>query len=109
MKTVKILALVFFLVSLNSLAGNGKGTEAKDYSELIKTSLSLPKELNKAGVQEKIQFYFSVDEKGNVTEVDAITDNKEIKQSLEKQFYNLTFPGLKPKATNSVAVNFVVY
>ena len=107
-KTI-IPALAFFFISLCSFAGNEKGSDVKNYSELIRSSLILPKTTDKSGVQEKIQFYFSVDDKGNVLEVDAITDNKEVKQCLEKQFYNLIFPGLKPKATNSVAVNFVVY
>src|SRR3954469_23184120 len=101
MKKTIIPALAFFFISLSSFAGNEKGPDVKNYSELIKTSLTLPKTTDKSGVQEKIQFYFSVDEKGNVTEVDAITNNKAVKESLEKQFYNLTFPGLKPKATNS--------
>lgn len=112
MKNIKtLIALITLLILYFSglQAGNGHENPNSPFSKKVKSSIKTPSVIKEKHLSQKVKVYFSVNEKGEVTEVFANSTNKEIKKDLEEQFLHFTFPELKPCGTNSIELNFVVY
>lgn len=112
MKNIKtIIALITLLILYFSglQAGNGPESPASQFSKKVKSSIKTPSVIREKHLSQKVKVYFSVNEKGEVTEVFADSSSKEVKKDLEEQFLHFTFPELKPCGINSVEINFVVY
>lgn len=108
MKTVKSpLLLIAFLISLSTaVAAKDK---PKTFSQKIQAVLSTSKQLKTTAATEKVTVYFVVNDDGNVTEVNAKTQNAEVKKHIESQFLSLNLCGLQSCVTNTIDVNFVVH
>lgn len=109
MKTLKSLlivaaTLVFYTNTITAnTAGNG------EMMKKIKSALNMPESMKAKHSSKKVTVHFAVNEKGDVNEVCAITNDKSAKKDIETQFMKLNFPGLLPCVKNSVDINFVVY
>lgn len=105
MKTLKTSLLLIALISSLSTV-KAASDKPKTFSQKIQSVLSTSKQL-KTTASEKVTVYFAVNSDGNVVEVNAKTQNEEIKKHIETQFLNLNLSGLQPCVTNTVDVNFV--
>jgi hypothetical protein len=105
------IALMSLFLGLGSLAiaTNGTNDPSTFASKTIKSKIILPDNLKKAGFHEKVKMIFTVNDKCEVNHVIAVTNNPELKASLEKQFIGLSFDGFKTNGANSVVLNFNVY
>ena len=109
MKNLKLIVFaISMLVSTTAFPGDDK-SNLKLLSQKVQRMLKTPEAIKEHKASQKITVYFSVNENGDVTDVLARTDNKEIKQDIENQFRCMNFKGLKPSVTNSIDVTFVVY
>ena len=110
MKTIIFLSAL--LLSFTTIVKANDDTNvllAQSLSKKVQTALVMPDAFKQEAKTQKITIYFAVNENGKVTEVNAVTNNKEAKTDLEKQFAQLNFKGLQPCVYNSIDVNFVVY
>jgi hypothetical protein len=107
MKTF-ILSLALFLMSITLTANTGEET-TKDISHKIKEMVTMPESLKQKHRSEKVTVDFTVNEGGQVIEVNAKTKDTATKRDLEKQFLQFKFEGLKPCVTNSIDINFLMY
>jgi predicted dinucleotide-binding enzyme len=109
MKNLKsILFVIAILVSNTAFPGDDK-SNLKSLSKKVQSVLKTPEAIKAQHTSQTVTIYFSVNENGDVTDVLACTDNKQIKQDVENQFRCMNFKGLKPSVTNSIDVHFVVY
>ncbi len=110
MKTITLIfaLLMSFTYSVNANDDTNVSL-THNLSKKVQTSLVMPDALKQQAKTQKITIYFAVNENGKVTEVNAVTNNKEAKADLEKQFIQLNFKGLQPCVYNSIDVSFVVY
>ena len=110
MKTITIILALFLCVTFNAKANDDTNVSlTQSLSKKVQTTLIMPEALKQQTKAQKITIYFAVNEKGEVTEVNARTNNREAKADLEKQFAQLNFKGLQPCVYNSIDVNFIVY
>lgn len=58
--------------------------------------------------EQKVEILFSTDQNGKVNFVLAKTNDADLKNKIEKQFYALHFKTLKQDAINSVTLNFKI-
>jgi hypothetical protein len=111
-KKLKILALAAFFslgfISLNATVLPKESKSAGPVTEKIRHTLSLPQELKNPGSTQKVKVSFVIAENGTVESVAANTKNIALKQNVENQFRQLTFPELKAGLYN-VQVIFNVY
>lgn len=96
-------------LSINTVKATVTGADKNKLGKKIQSALSTPETVKHKNKSEKITVYFCVNAEGKVIEVNAKTNNKEIKQHLEKEFLTLTLPDLKPCVTNTIDINYVVY
>jgi hypothetical protein len=110
MKTITIILALLISFTYTVKANDDTNVSlTHSLSKKVQTSLVMPEALKQQAKTQKITIYFSVNENGKVVEVNAVTNNKEAKADLEKQFMQLNFKGLQPCVYNSIDVNFVVY
>ncbi len=110
MKTITvILALLLSFTTIVKANDDTNISLNQSLSKKVQTTLIMPDALKHQTKTQKITIYFAVNENGEVTEVNARTNNKEAKADLEKQFSQLNFKGLQPCAYNSIDVSFIVY
>jgi hypothetical protein len=110
MKNFKLkLATLALIAGLSFSATAADTNESSSAAKMISAKITLPEHLKKSGYAEKVRVMFTVNENGNVTNVAAVTANKELKAAIENQFLTLSFGGLKANAANSVVLNFKVY
>lgn len=108
MKTISII-LSLFVLNTSAYAFIHDGSLYKAYSQKIKNAISVPADLKQKSNQQKVMVYFKVNEQGMVTEVNASTQNKTLKEHVEKQFKDLNFKGLQTEKFNIVQLNIIVY
>lgn len=109
MKTIIIISAL--LLSFTSISKAHDGTNQvliHNLSKKVQATLVMPEALKQQSKNQKITIYFAVNENGEVTEVNARTNNKQAKADLEKQFRQLNFKGLQPSIYNSIDVSFIV-
>jgi len=103
--TKTILVMSFTLSALiakpNILIENALTLDAE---KTIKESIKFPPICYSR--DQKVQVLFTTNENGNVNFVLAKTNDKILKQEIEKQFYSLRLVNLKQDAVNSVTLNF---
>ncbi len=106
-------ALSFFaagiIISFSALANDNNLTSSlPETSKEIKNHIKFPNLINTPNntQQEKINVVFTIDELGKVNFVIANTDNKQLKQTIEKQFENLILKQLKANNAYSIQFNF---
>lgn len=104
-----IIILSLFVLNTSVYALKHDGSLYKAYSLKIKNAISVPEDLKQKSTQQKVKVYFKVNEKGMVTEVNANTQNKTLKEHVEKQFKDLNFKGLQTEKFNIVQLNIIVY
>jgi hypothetical protein len=109
MKTTILLSALLLSFIGNIKASDTNNELTQSLSKKVQAALVMPEALKQQAKTQKITIYFTVNETGNVTEVNAITNNKKAKADLEKQFTQLNFKGLQPCVYNSIDVSFVVY
>jgi hypothetical protein len=110
MKTITLILALLLCFTLNVKANDDTNVSlTQSLSKKVQTALVMPDALKQQSKTQKITIYFAVDENGKVTEVNAVTNNKEAKADLEKQFSQLNFKGLQSCVYNSIDVNFVLY
>ncbi len=107
-KSILMATLVFMAGTSVIKAGNGLNAE-KDASGNIATHIAIPEQLKKQGFREKVKVRFTVNENGKVNGVVAVTANRLLRLTVEKQFLNLSFVGLKSGPAHTVVLNFNVY
>jgi hypothetical protein len=73
----------------------------------VKT-VQLPEQLKKEGFDKKVKVLFTVDQSGKVQDVLCISEQAELKSSVEKQFMNLNFPEMNENTLYSICINFKV-
>ena len=111
MKTMRKITLTA-LLSLGLLsagqANTLNGKEKENTSQKIQSAVSLPKEFKNPGFSEKVKIFFTVDEKGNVVQEVAATNNAALRQAIEKQFKQIHFAELAPETGYSIEIKFIV-
>ena len=109
--TMRSIILIIALVAgfnVNATSNIDATTLNQILSKKVQTGLSMPQALKQECKTQKITIYFSVDDCGDVVEVNAKTTNKAAKADIEKQFLKLNFKGLKPCVYNSIDVSFII-
>lgn len=91
-------------VNANTLAGK----EKESISQKVQSAVGLPKELKTPGFSETVKVFFRVDEKGNVVEEVAATNNAQLRQCIEKQFRQICFSELSPQTPYNIEIKFIV-
>lgn len=111
MRTLKNkIALMVLLAGLSASAvAAPTSTTGADAGKTISSKIVLPESMKKSGYSEKVRVIFTVNEKGEVNHVTAVTLNAELRKTIEEQFSHLCFGELKANAANSVVLNFKVY
>jgi len=104
-----LLLVLAICLSVNTINATETGTDKNKLVKKIQSALSTPETVKHKSKNEKITVYFCVNAEGKVIEANAKTNNKELKQHLEKEFLTLTLPDLKPCVTNTIDVNYVIY
>ncbi len=104
-----LLLLLAICLSVNTIKAAETGADKNKLAKKIQSALSTPETVKHKNKSEKITVYFCVNTEGKVIEVNAKTNNKDIKQHLEKEFLTLSLPDLKPCVTNTIDINYVVY
>lgn len=98
-----LLVLGFGISGMN--AANGSVT--KDGPALAEKTIQLKLAAAKLSLTEqKIQVLFTTGENGDINFVLVKTDNRELKNEIEKQFRSMNFPFLKKESVNSVTLHF---
>lgn len=107
-KVIKATALVALTLGSFFLHANNGGTDASIETEkTIKEHVKFPKLILPVKEQhQKVEVIFTTSENGNVNFVLAKTDNKEIKEEIEKQFSKLNLNKLKANVAYSIVLNF---
>jgi hypothetical protein len=109
MKTLKSL-LIAITICATSFAHANTGEEAisKEISNRVKHSVIMPQSLKQKNAEHKVSVCFLVNEEGKVTEVNALTKDKEAKRDIENQFMGLSFKELAPCVRHSIDINFLL-
>jgi len=98
-----------FFGALAVLSLNIKASTSPDINsqkEFIQHSVKFPESCD--AKNQKVEVLFTTNETGKVNFVLAKTDDKNLKQNLEKQFYNMRFTGMKQNVVNSVVLSFKI-
>ena len=104
-----LLLMLAICLSVNTIKAVVPGADKSKMVKKIQSALSTPDAVKHKNKSEKITVYFCVNAEGKVIEINAKTNNKEIKQHLEKEFLTLTLPDLKPCVINTIDINYVIY
>ena len=110
MKTLKsLLFCLSFIVLTNQASALSLDKGKNPFSQKIRSALSTPKCLENKATTEKITVSFVVNDKGDVTEAFAKTENPELKAQIQKQFMGMNLKGMAPCVTHSIDLSFVNY
>ena len=108
LRKISLTALLSIGLLTAGTANTLNGKEKENTSQKIQSAVSLPKEFKNPGFSEKVKIFFTVDEKGNVIQDVAATNNVALRQAIEKQFKQISFAELAPETAYSIEINFIV-
>jgi outer membrane biosynthesis protein TonB len=107
LKTLTLAALMSLGLAA-SAASVTPTTGNNNVAQKIKNSIRLPEELKNSGFTQKVKVSFVMNANGKVADVAANTKNLLLKQNVEEQFKQLTFPELSA-GTYNLELDFIVY
>jgi hypothetical protein len=98
------LALALTVTAFFARANNGN--ENISAEKTIKEHVKFPNLILPVQKTERVEVTFTTGENGKVNFVIAKTDNQQLKQTIEKQFSELTLSQLKANEAYSIVFNF---
>jgi hypothetical protein len=100
------LVLALCVTAIFATANNGNEAVVIATEKTIKEHVKFPNLILPVQKSEKVEVVFTTSENGKVNFVLAKTENAALKQSIEKQFSNLTLNQLKANVAYSIVFNF---
>lgn len=103
---IKITGIVALSLGSFMLKAHNGNEHSDETTKTIKEHVKFPKLILPVKQSEKVEVIFTTSDNGKVNFVLAKTENKFIKNEIEKQFQNLTLNKLKSNVAYSIVFNF---
>lgn len=105
-KLLKLTGIVAFCLGSMLLKAHNNHNGTEETEKTIKEHVKFPKLILPFQQNEKVEVVFTTSENGKVNFVLAKTNNRMIKNEIEKQFQTLTLNKLKANVAYSIVFNF---